>query len=182
MSPENVEIARRAHEACGGTDIDAFDLDALYRYADPDFVVDWSRSNGLEPGVYRGEAETRRFWATFFEAFDRVVVEPLDFIDHGESVIVPTTCERGGATVSRWTLIPRPSSQFETGESQNSACTVKRHTPSRTWGCESSSWRDGPDHRTHGGLRACACPRAGRCLRSRRPPVWASRSRRRSRP
>jgi ketosteroid isomerase-like protein len=89
MSQENVEIARRAHEAFSRADLDVFDLDAFYRYTDPDVVVDWSRSHGLEAGVYRGEAETRRFWDTFFEAFDRVVVEPLEFIDHGESVVVP---------------------------------------------------------------------------------------------
>jgi ketosteroid isomerase-like protein len=61
----------------------------FYRLADPDLVVDWSRSNGLEAGVYRGEVATRRFWNTFFEAFERVVVEPLEFIEHGESVVVP---------------------------------------------------------------------------------------------
>jgi ketosteroid isomerase-like protein len=89
MSQANVEIVRRAHEAFRRPDLDVFDLDAFYRYADPDLVVDWSRSHGLEAGIYRGEAETRRFWGTFFEAFDRVVVEPLEFIDHGESVVVP---------------------------------------------------------------------------------------------
>jgi hypothetical protein len=66
MSQENVEIARQAHEAFGRPDLDVFDLDALYRYADPDLVVDWSRSHG-----------------------DRVVVEPLEFIDHRECVVVP---------------------------------------------------------------------------------------------
>ena len=89
MSQENVEIARQAHAAFSRPDLDAFDLDALYRYAAPDLIVDWSRSLGLEAGIYRGEAETRRFWGPFFEAFDSVVVEPLEFIDHGESVVVP---------------------------------------------------------------------------------------------
>ena len=52
-------------------------------------MVDWSRSAGLEAGIYRGEAATRRFWGTFFEAFESVVVEPLEFIDCGERVVVP---------------------------------------------------------------------------------------------
>ena len=56
---------------------------------DPELVVDWSRSAGLEAGIYRGEAASRRFWNTFFEAFERVVVELLEFIEHGESVVVP---------------------------------------------------------------------------------------------
>ncbi len=83
-----VEIVRRAHEAFNRPD-GLFDLDALYREADPELVVDWSRSAGLEAGIYRGEAATRRFWSTFFEAFERVTVEPLEFIGCGESVVVP---------------------------------------------------------------------------------------------
>jgi ketosteroid isomerase-like protein len=89
VSQENVEVVRQAHEAFNRPDLGVFDLDAFYRLADPDLVVDWSRSNGLEAGIYRGEAATRRFWNTFFEAFERVVVEPLEFIEHGESVVVP---------------------------------------------------------------------------------------------
>jgi len=89
MSQENVEIARQAHKAFNRPDLGVFDLDSFYRLADPDLVVDWSRSGGLEAGIYRGEAASRRFWSTFFEAFERVVVEPLEFIEHGESVVIP---------------------------------------------------------------------------------------------
>jgi ketosteroid isomerase-like protein len=39
-------------------------------------------------GIYRGREETRRFWSTFFEAFDRIVVVPEEFIEHGDCVIV----------------------------------------------------------------------------------------------
>lgn len=52
-------------------------------------MVDWSRSGGLEAGIYRGEAATRRFWGTFFEAFEFVVVEPLEFIARGHRVVIP---------------------------------------------------------------------------------------------
>jgi ketosteroid isomerase-like protein len=89
VSQENVEIARQAHEAFSHPRLDGFDLDRFYRYADPDLVIDWSRSDGVEAGIYGGEAETRRFWSTFFEVFDRVVVEPLEFIEHGDQVVVP---------------------------------------------------------------------------------------------
>src|ERR1700730_5865532 len=89
MSQENVELARQAHEAFNRPDLGVFDLDAFYLLADPDLVVDWSRSDGLEAGIYRGEDATRRFWNTFFEAFERVVVEPLEVIEHGESVVIP---------------------------------------------------------------------------------------------
>ena len=89
MSQENVEIARQAHEAFNRPDLGVFDLDAFYRLTDPDLVVDWSRSAGLEAGIYRGEAASRGLWSTFFEAFERVVVEPLEFIERGESVVIP---------------------------------------------------------------------------------------------
>jgi ketosteroid isomerase-like protein len=87
MSQGNVEMVRRAHQAFNRPDV--FDLDALYRLTVPDFVVDWSRSGGVEAGIYRGEAATRRFWDTFFEVFQRVVVEPVQFMDHGDRVVVP---------------------------------------------------------------------------------------------
>jgi ketosteroid isomerase-like protein len=89
MSEENVEIVRRAHKAFSHPGPEGFDLDALDPYTDPELVVDWSRSDGLEAGIYRGRAETHRLWNTFADVFDRVVVEPLEFIEHGESVVVP---------------------------------------------------------------------------------------------
>jgi ketosteroid isomerase-like protein len=88
-SQENIRIVRQAHKAFNRPALGVFEMDILYRHASPDFAVDWSRSHGPEAGIYRGEAATRRLWETFFEAFDRVVVEPLDFIDGGESVVVP---------------------------------------------------------------------------------------------
>lgn len=96
MSQQNVEIARRAHEAFSHPLVDGFDLDKFYALADPDLVVDWSRSDGVEAGVYRGEMETRRLWSTFFEIFDRVVVEPLEFIEHGDHIVVPHQLRASG--------------------------------------------------------------------------------------
>ena len=61
MSQENVEMVRRA--------IDAFnqrDLEAATRDNDPEVEVDWSRSRGVEAGIYRDE-----------------------FIQWGEQVVVP---------------------------------------------------------------------------------------------
>jgi ketosteroid isomerase-like protein len=89
VSQETLKIARQAHEAFNRPDLGVFDLDAFHRLADPGLVVDWSRSDGLEAGIYRGEAATRRLWRTFFDAFERVVVEPLEFIEYGESVVIP---------------------------------------------------------------------------------------------
>src|SRR6478672_2336406 len=83
MSQENVEVVRRAIEAFSRRD-----LDAMVRYAHPDVEVDWSRSRGVEAGIYRGREETRRFWGTFYASFDRIVAVPEELIEHGDYVIV----------------------------------------------------------------------------------------------
>jgi ketosteroid isomerase-like protein len=89
MSQENVEIVRRAIDAFNRRDLDAIE-------SHPDVEVDWSRSRGLEAGIYRGREATQRFWATFYEVFDRVVVVPEELIDHGDRVmLVDRTHMRG---------------------------------------------------------------------------------------
>jgi ketosteroid isomerase-like protein len=97
MSRENVEVVRRA--------IDAFnrhDLDAVSRYFYPQVKVDWSRSRGLEAGVYHGEQAAQDFWVTFYGAFDEVTFTPLEFIECGDHVVVPNStllCGRYGIEV-----------------------------------------------------------------------------------
>ena len=83
MPEENVEVVRRAIEA-----FNRRDLDAVVRASHPDIEVDWSQSRGVEAGIYRGRAATRSFWSTFLEVFDRIVVVPEEFIEHGDRVIV----------------------------------------------------------------------------------------------
>jgi ketosteroid isomerase-like protein len=61
---------------------------AVARENVPDIEVDWSRSSGVEAGIYRGSAATTRFWNTFFEVFDRVVVTPEEIIEQRDQVIV----------------------------------------------------------------------------------------------
>jgi ketosteroid isomerase-like protein len=84
MSQENVEVVRRA--------IDAFnqrDVDEMVRESDPEIEVDWSRSRGLEAGIYRGQEAALGLWTTFFAMFDRATVSPDEFIECGEHVVVP---------------------------------------------------------------------------------------------
>jgi ketosteroid isomerase-like protein len=83
VSGENVEVVRRAIEA-----FNRRDLVAATRGNVPDIEVDWSRSSGVEAGIYRGRAAVSRFWNTFFEVFDRVVVTPEELIDHDDDVMV----------------------------------------------------------------------------------------------
>jgi ketosteroid isomerase-like protein len=91
MSQENVELVRAYFE-----DWDARDLDALLKLCDPEIEVDWSRSRGLEAGVYRGREAVRGFWSTFFEAFDRITIFPDEFIECGEHVVVPNRAHLTG--------------------------------------------------------------------------------------
>jgi ketosteroid isomerase-like protein len=81
MSQENVEVIRRAIEAFNRRDLDAME-------SHPDVEVDWSRSRGVEAGIYRGREATQHFWNTFLDTFDRVVVVPEEFIEHGDYVIL----------------------------------------------------------------------------------------------
>src|ERR1700690_2718350 len=86
MSQENIGVVSRALEAFGRGD-----LDTALRDADPAIEVDWSRSRGLEAGVYRGPQDTRRFWSTFLDTFERIIIVPEEVIEHGDHVIV---CDR----------------------------------------------------------------------------------------
>jgi ketosteroid isomerase-like protein len=83
VSEGNADVVRRAIEA-----FNRGDLAAVARENVPDIEVDWSRSSGVEAGIYRGREAVSRFWNTFFEVFDRVVATPEEVIEHGDHVIV----------------------------------------------------------------------------------------------
>ena len=83
MSQENVEIGRRC--------IDAFcarDLDLAGQDWDEEAVLDWSRSEGVDAGVYRGDAITD-FWSAWLRMFDEFDFKADEFIEFGEHVVVP---------------------------------------------------------------------------------------------
>src|SRR5436190_1631207 len=97
MSQENAEIVRRAIEG-----FNRRDLDAATRYSDPDIEVDWSRSRGVEAGIYRGQQAARDFWNQFLDMFDQVTVTAEEFIELGDRVVVPCRarlCGRDGIEV-----------------------------------------------------------------------------------
>ncbi len=82
---ENLEIVRRAIEA-----FSRGELERALRDADQDAVFDWTRSPGLERGVYRGHEQALRFMGTFHELFERVQVDAEEVLVGGDTVIVPT--------------------------------------------------------------------------------------------
>ena len=91
MSQENVEVVRRAIEAFNRRDIDA-----AFRDVDPEIELDWSRSRGVQAGIYRGIQASRDFWRNFLGMFDPLINTPDEFIECGEHVVVPFQTRLGG--------------------------------------------------------------------------------------
>lgn len=91
VSPENVEIVRQVLDA-----YERRDVETLRALNDTDMELDWSASHGWLAGVYRGFDDVLRFHLGYFEAFERIVFEPEDFIDVGDAVVVPNVARQWG--------------------------------------------------------------------------------------
>ena len=91
MSRENVEIVRQALDAYARRDVET-----LRALNDPDVELDWSASRSLLAGVYSGFEEALRFYSSYFEAFEEIVIEPVRFIEAGDSVVVPNVAHQRG--------------------------------------------------------------------------------------
>jgi ketosteroid isomerase-like protein len=85
MSQENVEIVRAAYDA-----YNRGDLDAALKDAAPEFELDWTRAVGPQRGVYRLD-QIRAFLVDFLEAFESTRVEPDEFVEAEDQVVVPQT-------------------------------------------------------------------------------------------
>jgi ketosteroid isomerase-like protein len=85
VSEENVEVIRRNIEA-----FNRRDLEGVLQTYDPNAEVDWSRSPGVEAGIYRGRDAIGDLWNTFFETWERLTLSVDEFIECGESVVVPS--------------------------------------------------------------------------------------------
>jgi ketosteroid isomerase-like protein len=85
MSQEDVEIVRAAIDAWNRRD-----WDSALRDAAPDVEYDLSGALGPFRGVY-GRDEIERAWADLTEGFADVRLEPHEFIEVGEHVVVPWT-------------------------------------------------------------------------------------------
>jgi len=84
--------------------IDAYnreDWDAFFKDAAPGFELDFSRAVGPWRGVF-GLDQTRRIVGEFRETWESARVEPHEFIEAGDLVVVPLTQHlkgRGGIEV-----------------------------------------------------------------------------------
>jgi ketosteroid isomerase-like protein len=84
MSQRNQETVRRYLEAINAGDWRA----AFSRFVADDVEIDWSRSPAPYRGVYRGRDEAMRF-AAALDVWANARVEPNEFIDAGDDVLVP---------------------------------------------------------------------------------------------
>src|ERR1017187_7165135 len=83
MSQANVEMIKRGYEAWNRGD-----LDAVLENFDPN-VEWWDRGDWLDVKVRRGHDGLRGGWAEIAEAFSEFRMEPKEFIDAGDYVVVP---------------------------------------------------------------------------------------------
>ena len=106
MSHENVEIVKAAIDAYNREDWDAYFKDLA-----PGFELDFSRAVGPWRGVF-GLDQARRVLGEIRETWESTRLEPHEFIEAGDLVVVPLTMHgkgRGGIeVVSRlafvWTI------------------------------------------------------------------------------
>jgi ketosteroid isomerase-like protein len=83
MLQENIEIVRRSTDA-----YNRGDFDGMVENWAPDAVVDWSRSRGVEAGVYRGLDEIRAFMQRFGAAWDEVRLEIEDPVEIEDDLLL----------------------------------------------------------------------------------------------
>jgi ketosteroid isomerase-like protein len=82
MSQADIEALRAGYEA-----FNRGDWDAATRLAHPEFELQ-TADRITNPGTYRGTDTVRRFFEDLFEPFDEVVVEPEEFHERGDQVVV----------------------------------------------------------------------------------------------
>jgi ketosteroid isomerase-like protein len=84
MSQSNIEIVRAAYEALrdGG-------VDAILGFFDERFEATAPPELSVEPQTYRGREGVARWFALFYEVVDEVRLEPEEFLETGDQVIVP---------------------------------------------------------------------------------------------
>ena len=94
MSQENVEMVRGLWEPFKEVDFAAVDWDdeaireMSERFWSPEVELRWSRS-GPEARVYRGRDGVIQAFREWQESFREYYIEPLDFIEQEDRVIIP---------------------------------------------------------------------------------------------
>jgi ketosteroid isomerase-like protein len=83
MSEENVAVVKEFTSL-----FEAGDRNAWRDHFDPDVVWDTSASNMPSAGVYHGHQGVERFFREWLGAWSEYAIEPREFIDAGDSVVL----------------------------------------------------------------------------------------------
>jgi ketosteroid isomerase-like protein len=83
VSEENVDLVRRAVAAFNRPD-----LEGLAEVVSPEWVLDWSQSEGPQKGVYEGLEEATEWMKATQDAFESFQVEPVEYLDFGDRIIL----------------------------------------------------------------------------------------------
>jgi ketosteroid isomerase-like protein len=81
-SPTAIEVLRAGYEA-----VNRGDWAAAFRDVHPDFELK-TADRVLNPGTYRGVDAATRFFEDLLEPFDRVTIEPQEFVESGDRIVV----------------------------------------------------------------------------------------------
>jgi ketosteroid isomerase-like protein len=96
VSPENVELVRRLHDA-----VAARDSETVLSMYHPDLVWDHTHNSGLaglmagQDRVYRGHDGLRRWSRDFYDALVDVEADLVDLVDLGEDRVLAVLNYRG---------------------------------------------------------------------------------------
>ncbi|HZO60628.1 MAG TPA: nuclear transport factor 2 family protein [Solirubrobacterales bacterium] len=82
MSDSDIETLRAEYDA-----LSRRDWDSLFDSAHPEFEFR-TPDRGLGPGVVRGPERARRAMQDFFEPYEEILVEPQEFFDADERIVV----------------------------------------------------------------------------------------------
>jgi ketosteroid isomerase-like protein len=90
---ENLELVRQGFEALRDGD-----PEALMPFVHPEFEATTPPQLAAEPDTYRGPEGIRRYFASFYEAMDRIGFEGEEFISVGDLVVVKAVLRTRGRT------------------------------------------------------------------------------------
>ncbi len=93
MARSNIEVVKGGFEA-----LSTGDVEGLMPFVHPDFEMTTTPDIASEPDTYRGREGVRRYFESFYEAMDEIRVEPHEFVEVGELVVVPFTLHARGRT------------------------------------------------------------------------------------
>ncbi len=82
MSQADIETLRLGYEA-----FSQGDWDVATRLAHPEFELQ-TADRAVNPGTYRGAEAARRFFEDLFEPFEEVIIEPEEFYERGDQIVV----------------------------------------------------------------------------------------------